>query len=176
MTITFFPRRVDAVRRLTNVGSAVRSVVTSLPVRKPGQQASVNMGRWATLPGEYAGAWVCPLDERLPTITAPGLTAPIACGQSETVVLHLAGTWSGHVAFEGSADGITWHRVILTSLAGDDAGDETDRPGLWRTLPDQHIRHLRLHIMRLSHGTIFASVAAAPVVGHSIPRSLNPAA
>ncbi|MGI8689004.1 MAG: hypothetical protein ACR2M3_10530 [Thermomicrobiales bacterium] len=176
MTITLFPRRADAVRRLTDVGSAVRSAVASLSMRKPEPQLSVNMGRWATLPGEYAGAWACPLDERFPAITAPGITAPIACGQSEAVVLHLAGTWSGHVAFAGSEDGITWRRVTLASLAGDDAGSETDRPGLWRTLPGQHIPHLRLHVTRLSHGAIHASVAAAPMVGHPIPRSLNPAA
>lgn len=176
MTIALFPRRADAVRRLTHVGSAVRSVVASLPVRRPEPPSSVNMGRWATLPGEYAGAWACPLDERFPTITAPGMTAPIACGQSEAVVLHLAGTWGGHVAFEGSADGITWRRVALASLAGDDAGDETDRPGLWRTLPGQHITHLRLHVTHLAHGAILASVAAAPVVAHPIPHSLNPAA
>lgn len=176
MTIALFPRRADAVRRLTHVGSAVRSAVASLPVRKPESQPPVNMGRWATLPGEYAGVWACPLDERFPAITAPGITAPIACGQSEAVVLHLAGAWSGRVAFEGSADGITWHRVTFASLAGDGAEDETDRPGLWRTRPGQRISHLRLHITRLSHGTILASVAAAPVVGHPIPHSLNPAA
>ncbi len=176
MTIALFPRRADAVRRLTHVGSAVRSAVASLPVRKPEPHSNVNMGRWTTLPGEYAGAWACPLNERFPAIIAPGITAPIACGQREAVVLHLAGVWDGRVAFEGSADGITWHRVTLASLAGDGAADETDHPGLWRTLPDQQIRHLRLHSTRLSHGTILASVAAAPVVSHPIPHSLNPAA
>lgn len=176
MTIALFPHRANAVRRLTRVGSAVRNAVASLPARKPEPQSSVNMGRWATLPGEYAGAWACPLDERFPAITTPGLTTPIACGQSEAVILHLAGTWSGHVAFEGSADGIAWRRITLASLAGDDAGNETDRPGLWRTLPGQQIAHLRLHVTRLSHGAILASVAAAPCVGHPIPHSLNPAA
>jgi len=178
VTITLFPHRAYAVRRLTHVGSAVRSMVASLPVRRPEleQQSSVNMGRWATLPGEYAGAWASPLDERFPAITTPAITASIACGQSEAIVLHLAGTWSGHVAFEGSADSITWHRVTLVSLAGDDVGNETDRPGLWRTLPGQQIRHFRLHVTRLSHGAILASIAAAPVVSHPIPHSLNPAA
>ena len=176
MTIALFPRRAYAVRKLTHVGAAVRNAVTSLPVRKPESQSSVNMGRWAPLPGEYAGAWACPLDERFPAITTPGMTAPIACGQSEAVVLHLAGTWSGHVAFDGSADGITWRRVTLASLAGGNAADETDHPGLWRTLPGQHITHLRLQVIRLSHGVILASVAAASLVGYPIPHSLNPAA
>ncbi|MDQ2783558.1 MAG: hypothetical protein M3Y58_00980 [Chloroflexota bacterium] len=176
MTIALFPRRADAVRRLTDVRSAVRSAVASLPARKPEPQSSVNMGRWETLPGEYAGAWACPLDERFPAITAPGLTAPIACGQNASVVLHLAGTWSGHVIFEGSADGITWRRVILAALTGDATGSTTDRPGLWRTLPDQHITHLRLHVARLSHGTILAAIAAAPSVGHPLSHALNPAA
>lgn len=176
MTIALFPHRADTVRRLTHAGAAVCSAVARLPVRKPEPQSSVNTGRWAALSGEYAGAWACPLDERFPTITAPGMTAPIACGQSEAIVLHIAGTWSGYVAFEGSADGNTWRRVTLASLAGDSAGDETDHPGLWRTLPGQHITHLRLHVTRLSHGTILASVAAAPLVGSPLPHSLNPAA
>lgn len=176
MTIAHFPRRTDAIGRLTRARSAVRDAVAALPVRRPDPRPTVNAGRWAALPGEYAGAWACPLDERLPAITAPGATAPVACGGSGPVTLHLAGTWAGRVVFEGSADGVAWRRITLACLTGDGAGEETDRPGLWRTLPGQPIAHLRLRVACLSHGAILASVAAAPSVGRSISRSLDPAA
>ncbi|GEM_PF-7012023 len=175
MTIALLPRRADAIGRLTRVRSTVRDAVAHLPMRKQ-EPPTVNEGRWATLPGEYAGPWACPLDERLPAITAPGITAPIACGKGVAVVLHLAGTWSGQVVFEGSADGVAWRRVTLTALTGEMAGSETDRPGLWRTLPGEQIAYLRLHVARLSLGAIHASVAAAPLVGQPIPRALDPAA
>lgn len=176
MTIASFPRRADAIGRLTRARSAVRDAVSALPMRKPDPQPTVNAGRWAALPGEYAGAWACPLDERLPAITAPGPTAAVACGGSGPVILHLAGTWVGRVIFEGSADGVAWRRIALACLTGDSVAEETDRPGLWRTLPGQPIAHLRLHVASLSHGAILASVAAAPSVGQPIPRSLDPAA
>ena len=174
MTIALLPRRTSAIGRLFRVRSIVRETVASLPVRKP--TPTVNTGRWATLPGEYAGAWACPLDERFPAIIAPGRTAPVACGNAGSVIVHLAGAWAGQVAFEGSTDGVSWHRTTLVCLTSDAAGDETDHPGLWRTLPGQQITHLRLHVTHLSQGTILASVAAAPVVGQSIPHILDSAA
>ncbi len=176
MTIALLPRRADAIGRLIRARSAVRDMIANVPVWKPEPQPTVNTGRWATLPGEYAGPWACPLDERLPAITARGMSTPIACGQSGAVTLHLAGAWSGRVVFEGSADGITWRRIALTSLTEGSVGDETDRPGLWRTLLGQQIMHLRLNVVHLSHGAILASVAAAPSVGQPVPRSLDPAA
>ncbi|MHB8646666.1 MAG: hypothetical protein ACYDAR_12830 [Thermomicrobiales bacterium] len=176
MTIALIPHRTDARGRLTRVRSVMGDVVANFPVRRPEPQPTVNAGRWAVLPGEYAGPWACPLDERLPVIVTPGITAPIACGQSGAVVLHLAGDWSGHVAFEGSMDGVIWFRIMLTSLSSDGASDETDCPGLWRTLPGEQIAAIRLHVARLPRGAILASVAAAPCVGQPIPRALDPAA
>jgi hypothetical protein len=175
VTIAFLPRRIDAIGRLTRTRSIIRRTVVRLPNLKP-TPPSVNAGRWATLPGEYASAWICPLDERFPAIAAPGTTAPIACGNSDSVILHLAGTWGGHVFFEGSADGLAWRRVTLVCLTSDVVGEETGCPGLWRILPGQRITHFRLHITQLSHGTILASVAAAPTIDQAIPRSLDSAA
>ncbi len=176
MTIALLPRHINAIGRLARVRSVARKATAFVPARQSEPAATVNAGRWATLPGEYAGAWACPLDERLPAITAPGTSAPIACGQSGAVTLHLAGAWSGRVVFEGSADGINWRRIAMTSLTGGSASDETDRPGLWRTFPGQHVLHLRLDVAHLSSGAILASVAAAPSVGQPIPRALDPAA
>jgi hypothetical protein len=176
VTIAFLPRRTNAIGRLTRARSIVRGTVACLPIRKPEPLPTMNAGRWATLPGEYANAWASPLDERFPAITTPGTTAPVACGTSESVTLHLAGTWSGHVVFEGSADGIIWHRVTFACLTGDVVANECERPGLWRMLPDQHVMHFRLHVTHLSHGTILASIAAAPALGRLIPRSLDSAA
>ncbi len=176
MTIALLPHRLQIFGRRTRAHSIVQETVAHLPLRTPEAQPTVNTGRWATLPGEYAGAWACPLDERLPAITAPGITAPVACGKNAPVILHLAGRWSGQVAFEGSADGVIWRRVALACLNDDVVTDETDRPGLWRTLPDQQMAHIRLHVAQLSHGAILASVAAASPVGQPIPHSLEPAA
>lgn len=176
MTIAFLPRRTNAIDRLTRARSLVHGTVACLPFRKPEPLPTMNEGRWATLPGEYASAWAAPLDERFPAITAPGTTAPVACGTGESGILHLAGTWSGHVVFEGSADGIVWHRVTFACLTGDGVANECGCPGLWRMLPDQHVMYFRLHVTHLSHGTILASIAAAPVLSHPIPRSLDSAA
>lgn len=172
MTMTFFSHRTDTAGRLPRV----RDAVAHLPMRKSKPQPTFNAGRWATLPGEYASAWTCPLDERLPAIVTPGVSAPIACGKAGTVILHLAGAWSGQVAFEGSADGSTWCRVALISLTEGAAEDETDHSGLWRTLPGQQITYLRLDVAHLSHGAILASVAVAPAVAQPVLRSLDPAA
>ena len=174
MTIALLPHRADAIGRFPRVRSAVRDAVANLPMRK--LRPTVNAGRWATLPGEYAGAWACPLSERLPAIATAGMSAPMMCGQREAVVLHLAGAWNGRVIFEGSTDGITWCPIALASLTEGTVTDETNHPGLWRTLPGQRITHLRLDVVHLSHGAILASVAAAPSVGQPVPRSLDPAA
>ncbi|MCA1724778.1 MAG: hypothetical protein LC748_11125 [Thermomicrobia bacterium] len=101
MTIALLPHRVSAVSRLTRIRSAVRETVSTLPTRKA-VPPTINAGRWATLPDEYAGVWACPLDARLPAMSAPGVTAPIACGNGGAVILHLAGAWGGRVAFEGN--------------------------------------------------------------------------
>jgi len=147
-----------------------------MPVRRREPQNTVNEGRWAALPGEYAGPRACPLDTRWPAITAPGRSAPVGCANGASVILHLAGTWSGRVVFEGSADGVTWHVVTLLSLTGDAPETETDRPGLWRALPGARIAHLRLHVAALSCGPLLASVAAIPPQEYPAPRSLDPAA
>lgn len=176
MTIALLPHRIYRFGRLTRVRETVRSAVANLPVRKPESQPTVNAGRWATLPGEYAGPWACPLDARLPAITAPGVTAPVACGANEAVVLHLAGTWRGQVAFEGSVDGHTWRCIALFSLASGATENGTDCPGLWRTLPDQPTTYLRLAITDLPHGAILASVSAALPVLQQTRRALDSAA
>lgn len=176
MTSAFLPRRIATIGRRARARSIVRGTVAPLPSLKSAPPPTVNAGRWATLPGEYASAWTSPLDERLPAIAAPGTTAPVACGNSESVILHLAGAWSGHVIFEGSADGVVWHCVTLVCLTGDAVGNATGCPGLWRVLPGQQITHFRLHVTQVSHGTILASVAAASAMGQAISRSLAAAA
>ena len=176
MTIAFLPRRTNAIDRLTSVRSIVRGTVACLPVRKPEPPPTVNAGRWATLPGEYANAWTSPLDERFPPIIAPGTTAPVACRTGDAIILHLAGTWRGRVLVEGSTDGVGWRRIPLVCLTSDVVTDESECPGLWRMLPDQQITHIRLHVTHLSHGTILASIAAAPALSHPVLRSLDSAA
>ncbi len=172
MTIALLPRRAYRFRQLTHV----RDVVARLSIRNPEPQPTVNAGRWATLPDEYTGPWMCPLDTRLPTITTPGITAPIACGTNGVVVLHLAGTWRGHVAFEGSTDGLVWHSIALCSLASGAIEGEANRPGLWRTLPGQQITLLRLRITDLSHGALLTSITPAPPAFQIARRSLDSAA
>ncbi len=172
MTIALIPRRTHRFGWLTRV----RDAVAGAAVRQPTPQPTVNIGRWATLPGEYAGPWACPLDEQLPAITSQGSTAPVACGASGAIVLHLAGTWHGHVAFEGSMDGLTWRRIALCSLASGAIEVKTDAPGLWRTLPDQQMAYLRLAITDLPQGAILASLSAAPPAFQPARRSLDSAA
>jgi len=172
MTIALLPRRAQRLSRLTRV----RDAFTTSPMRAVEAQPTVNVGRWATLADEYTGPWACPLDVRLPAIGAPGITAPIACGTNGAVVVHLAGTWHGHVAFEGSGDGLTWQPVALFSLASGEAEGETDRPGLWRTLPDHRVACLRLRVAALSQGTLLASISAAPPTFEAARRALDSAA
>lgn len=170
MTIALLPRRVRTVRRFA------RGLAASMPIRRREPQRTVNEGRWVTLPGDYAGPRACPLDTRWPAISTTGRSAPVACANSAAVILHLAGTWSGRVVFEGSSDGVLWHVVTLASLSGDATATETDRPGLWRALPGARLAHLRLHVAALSRGPLRASVAAMPPQEHPAPHSLDPAA
>ena len=172
MTIALFPRRAHRFGR----SSRMRDAVAGLPMRKAAAQPTVNPGRWAALADEYTGPWACPLDMRLPAIAAPSITTPIACGVNGAVVLHLAGTWRGHVTFEGSADGLTWRPVALFSLASGVAEGETDHPGLWRMLPNQQAAYLRLHVADLSQGALLVSISAAPPAFQATRRSLDSAA
>ena len=110
MTIAFLPRRANAIGRFARLSSAVREGALPQPTTVP----AVNEGRWATLPGEYTGPRARPLDRTLPAITAPGISEPVACAGFGPVTIHLAGTWVGRVAFEGSTDGVTWSRLTLT--------------------------------------------------------------
>ncbi len=171
MTIALLPHRAYRFRQLIHL----RDVVARLSVRNAELQPTVNAGRWATLPDEYTGPWRCPLDTRLPAITTSGMTMPIACGTNGGV-LHLAGTWRGHVTFEGSTDGLVWHSTALCSLASGAIEGEADCPGLWRTLPGRQIAHLRLRITDLSHGALLISITPAPPAFQIARRSLDSAA
>ena len=135
MTIALLPRRANALGRFARFSSAIRESATYRTLPQTVATPTVNVGRWATLPGEYSGPCARPLDQALPAITAPGISAPIACAGFGPVIVHLAGTWVGRVAFEGSTDGVTWSPLALGSLDGGTESATTDRPGLWRTLP-----------------------------------------
>lgn len=175
MRIAFLPHQIDAIRRRTRTRSTVCGTVARLP-SLTSAPPTVNAGRWATRAGEYASAWACPLDERLPAITTPGPTVAIACGDGVPVLLHLAGAWAGRVAFEGSDDGVVWRRIALVTFTDAVVEDEALRPGLWRVSPGQRIAHFRLHVVHLAYGAVLASVAAAPAFTQVISHSLDSAA
>lgn len=171
MTIAPLPRRADALGRFARFSSVVRGAA-----RPPAASRSVNGGRWAALPDEYAGPRIRPLDRTLPAMMAPGESAPVACAGHGPVVLHLGGAWTGSVAFEGSADGVAWSRLMLASLDGGPDSAATDRPGLWRTLPAQPVAFIRLRVTRLSGGAVLAAVAAAPAAHRAAREALDSAA
>lgn len=171
MATTFMHRTAHDTIGIIRVRSAFRDVVT-----RHTPEPVVNAGRWATLPGEYAGPRNAPTDLTLPVIAAPGVTDAIACGRCGPVILHLAGTWTGRVVFEGSADGEVWEGLSLAPLAGGTAAVETDRPGLWRTLPGERIRFMRLRVPQLQRGAIQAAIAAAPTLTRSTLDALDSAA
>lgn len=173
MTIALLPRRVGTLGRFARFSSAVHEVATQ---RTAPRVPSINEGRWATLPDEYTGPRARPLDRTLPAMTKPGQSAPIACAGHGPVILHLAGTWTGHVAFEGSADGVIWSRLTLAALDGGPDGATTDRPGLWRTRDEKAVAFIRLHVTYLSGGTILAAVAATPAMHRATHEALDSAA
>jgi hypothetical protein len=174
VTIALFPRRTDAIGRFARF-SAVRAAAHRTMPRAAATPA-INAGRWATLPGEYNGPRVHPLDRALPAITAPGISEPVTCVGYGPVTLHLAGTWAGRVAFEGSMDGMTWSHLALASLDGGPAGTGTEHPGLWRTLPEQPISLIRLRVTSLAGGTILAAVGGAPAMSRAMHEALDSAA
>lgn len=128
------------------------------------------------LPGEYAGPRARPLDRALPAIIAPGISEAVACAGFGPVTVHLGGAWVGRVAFEGSTDGVTWSRLALAALDGGSDGTETDRPGLWRTLPDWPVSFIRFRVTQLVSGTMLAAVASAPTLHHRAHETLDSAA
>jgi hypothetical protein len=176
VTIALLPRRANAIGRFARLSSAVREAATHRALLQPTETPAINEGRWATMPGEYSGPRTRPLDRTLPAITASGISAPISCAGFGPVTVHLAGTWVGRVAFEGSVDGVTWSRLALTALDGGSDGTETDRPGLWRTLPHQPISFIRFRVTRLAGGTMLAAVASAPAMHHLADEALDSAA
>lgn len=176
MTIALSPRCTDPLGRLARLSCAARDVVGALPMRRPEPRPAVNAGRWATLPGEYVGPWERPLNRALTPLSAPGTTAPVACAGHGPVILHLGGAWRGSVVFEGSTDGTRWLPLPLASLDGDPDGSETDRPGLWRSLPGQSVNFIRLRVAHLAAGTILATVAAVPAIYHLAEQPLDSAA
>jgi hypothetical protein len=175
VTIAFFPRRANAIGRFARI-SAVREAAAHRALLRPAVTPATNEGRWATMPGEYAGPRSRPLDRALPAITAPGVSEPVACAGDSPVMLHLAGTWSGRVAFEGSLDGATWSRLTLAALDGGPDSAATERPGLWRALPDQPVSFIRLRVTHLAGGTILAAVATAPAMRRAAHEALDSAA
>jgi hypothetical protein len=176
VTIALLPRRANAIGRFARLSSAVREVATHRAQPQPATTAAINEGRWATLPGEYAGPRARSLDRTLPAMTAPGISESIACAGFGPVTVHLAGTWVGRVAFEGSADGVTWSRLMLTALDGGSDGMEADRPGLWRTLPDRPLSFIRFRVTRLASGAMLAAVASAPTMHRLTHEALDSAA
>lgn len=176
MTIALSPRCTHAVRRFARFSSTARGVVASFPVRRPAPQPTVNAGRWAMLPGEDSGLWQRPLEQALPPMFAPGMTVSVSCADRGPVILHLGGAWRGRVVFEGSMDGARWLPLPLVSFTGDLGGSETDRPGLWRSLPGQPVNYIRLRVAELSAGTVRAMIAAAPAVHHRMGEPLDSAA
>ena len=173
VTIALLPRRTRALGRFVRFSPAAREATSQ---RTASSASAVNAGRWANLPGEYAGPRARPLDRALPAITMPGLTASVACTGHGLVILHLAGIWTGHVAFEGSADGLTWSRLTLATLDGGPETAATDYPGLWRTLPEQPVAFIRLRVTSLSSGTILAAFAATPAMYRMAHEALDSAA
>ncbi len=176
VTFAIAPRHSYTVGSLARLTAAVASAVKRQPAASIAPQPAVNEGRWAPLPGEYAGPWHPPIKRTLPAITAPGETDAIECAAHGPAVLHLAGVWSGQVAFEGSADGKIWIPMLLTSLMAEEDATEATGPGLWKTFPDQHIRFLRLRVRELSVGSIVVTVAAAPAFATDRPMCLDSAA
>jgi hypothetical protein len=176
VTIALMPRRAHAIGRFARFSSAARDVVGNLPVRRSEPHQTINAGRWATLPGEYAGPQIPPLDRTLAPMTAVGTSAPVACAGHGPAIVHLGGIWQGHVVFEGSRDGAHWLPLPLISLDGDPDGSETDHPGLWRSVPDQPVHFFRLHVTHLSTGAVLAAIAAAPTVHHLAEQTLDSAA
>ena len=176
MTIALIPRRAHAIGRFARLSSAARDVVGIFPVRRPEPPPTVNPGRWATLPGEYLGPRMPPLDRVLPPMTAAGITAPVACAGHGPILLHLGGAWQGRVVFEGSMDGARWLPLPLASLDGDADGSEADHPGLWRSLPGQPVNFVRLRVTHLSAGALLAAIAAAPAVHQMAELPLDSAA
>lgn len=176
VTFAIAPRHSYAVSSLARLSAAIASVAKRPAASTNAPQPAINEGRWATLPGEYAGLWHLPISRTLPTITAPGGTDAIECAANGPAILHLAGVWSGQVAFEGSTDGRTWVPMLLTSLMDREDAAEATGPGLWKTGPDQHVRFLRLHVRELSVGSIVVTVAAAPTFATDRPISFDPAA
>ncbi|MGI8854880.1 MAG: hypothetical protein ACR2JW_03945 [Thermomicrobiales bacterium] len=176
MTIALFPHRADAIGRFARFSSVAREAGRRRTMPEPDAMPAINEGRWATLPGEYTGPRSRPLDRALPAIKTPGVSEPVACAGYGPVTLHLAGAWVGRVAFEGSADGVTWSRLPLTALDGGTNGAETDHPGLWRTPPDQSIAWLRLRVTRLTTGTVLVAIAGSSAIYRTAHEALDSAA
>lgn len=176
MTIALLPRRANAIGRFTRLSSAVREAATHRAPPQPAETPAINEGRWATMPGEYSGPRARPLDRTLPAVTAPGISEPISCAGFGPVTVHLAGTWVGRVAFEGSADGVTWSRLALAALDGGSDDTETDHPGLWRTPPERPLAFIRFRVTRLASGAMLAAVASAPTMHHLAHEALDSAA
>lgn len=176
MTIALLPRRANALGRFARFSSAIRESATYRTLPQLVATPTVNMGRWATLPGEYSGPRARPLDQALTAITAPGISEVIACAGFGPVIVHLAGAWVGRVAFEGSTDGMTWAPLALGALDGGSESATTDRPGLWRTLPEQSVAFIRLRVTYLASGTILAGVAASSAIHHAADEALDSAA
>lgn len=159
MTIALIAHPAHRTGPFARIAATVRAATARVPARRVESAITVNEDRWATLPGEYTGPWVRPLDRTLPPITASGTTEAIDCAGYGPVILHLAGSWSGRVVCEGTSDGATWFPVSLAPFDGGPTAAEATRPALWRTLPDRYVRSFRLHSTHLS-GAIHATVAA----------------
>jgi hypothetical protein len=176
VTIALLPRRANAIGRFVRLSSTVREATAHRALPRQATIPAINEGRWATLPGEYRGPCARPLDRALPAITTPGISESVACAGFGPVTVHLAGAWVGRVAFEGSADGVTWSRLTLAPFDGGSECTETDHPGLWRTLSGRPVSFIRFRVMRLAGGPMLAAVASAPMLHHQVHEALDSAA
>ncbi len=136
-------------------------------VALPPAAYTANPDRWAILPGEYDDACIPAPRPVTFTLAHPGTSATIPCAADGAAAVHLGGAWRGRVVFEGSADGSVWRPIALLPLAGDAPTTEATRPGLWRTLPQQSPRFLRLRMCDLAVGTVAVAVTSLPAIGET---------
>ncbi len=176
MAIASLSRTIPIRDRFMHIRSTVgKTAASSSPRARP--ESAVNEGRWAMLPGEYAGRWSAAMQRTLSPITVPGITAAIPCLPSYgSLIVHLAGRWAGRVLFEGSADGIAWFPLALAGFESGAEATEATRPSVWRVLPQADFRLLRFRVPSISAGTIHLCVAAMNAVPQIERRCFDPAA
>lgn len=143
---------------------------------RPPAAYTANPDRWAILPGEYDE--ICVRSPRPVTLSLshPGASATIPCAADGAAVVQLGGAWGGRIIFEGSADGSIWHPVALLPLDGNIPTIEATLSGIWRTLPQQSPRFLRLRVCDLAVGAVAVSITSLPAIAEARADALDRAA